>query len=110
MKYFPLLLISILCLPGCGEKAPDKEEQALTASIAAGETVFEQNCAQCHPRSGRGNYLSKIPADMLTRRSAFELMEWIRGRDQHREMPSFADLSDDELDALVAYLKTEVNR
>lgn len=115
MNFNALMLVAGLCLTGvglvgCGANESDPEAEQLAASIAAGEAVFNENCAECHPRSGRGNYLKRIPADMLTRRSATELMAWIRGRDQHREMPSFTDLEEAGMLALVDYLQAEINR
>jgi len=97
----------LLLLTGCGEGGESKSTTA-TGSVAAGEALFQQNCSKCHPRSGRGDYLKNIPATLLTRRSQMELMIWIEGVGQHREMPSFADLSDEERRALADYLLSQI--
>lgn len=110
MKFFAALMISSLLLIGCAKEESDDQEAGLAASVAAGEKLFSELCASCHPRSGRGDYLKRIPATLLTRRSNEELIEWIRGRDQHREMPSFDYLSDEELSALADFLKAEIDK
>lgn len=104
-----LALSMALFLSGCGEKqAP--EDTISDAEIAQGKQLFEGMCTQCHARSGRGDYLNRIPATLLTRRSAKELATWIEGRDMHREMPSFTELSDQEREALAAFLLSQINR
>jgi len=96
-------------LAGCSRE--DASEAASPADdIALGKTLFNDNCTDCHNRSGRGDYLNRIPATLLTRRSASELATWIEGRDMHREMPSFTDLSNQEREALAAYLLSQIGR
>ena len=90
-------------LVGCSdEKTPP------SPSVAMGETLFQENCSVCHPRTGRGDYLERIPATLLTRKSQHELMEWIKGSGQHREMPSFERLSDEERASLADYLHSQI--
>ncbi len=84
--------------------------EMLSARAEQGGKLFSSLCADCHPRSGRGDYLKRIPATLLVRRSEAELVKWIRGVDQHRTMPSFTDLDPQQLEALAAYLAAEVNR
>jgi Cytochrome c, mono- and diheme variants len=104
-----LVLAIALTLAGCGNKAPE-EDSTDRAQIAQGEALFKENCTKCHAHAGRGDYLDRIPATLLTRRSAKELAIWIEGRDMHREMPSFTDLSDQEREALAAYLLSQITR
>ena len=91
-------------LAGCEETAKPHTDSA----VALGEALFVENCAECHPRTGRGDYLKRIPATLISRRSSYELMAWIEGTDQHREMPSFSHLTEEERAALAAYLFTEI--
>ncbi len=88
-------------------KSPPPDQTPL---VAAGEKLFEQYCAGCHKHRGRGNYIERIPATLLTRRSKQELMDWIRGSDKHREMPNFRMLSDEEREQLAAYLKAQIHK
>lgn len=82
----------------------------LSEQARRGGELFASYCADCHPRRGRGDYLKRIPATLLARRSQAQLVEWIRGVDQHRDMPSFTDLNNRQLEALAAYLAAEVSR
>ncbi|MGD9660073.1 MAG: cytochrome c [Porticoccaceae bacterium] len=96
-------------IQGCSDSTPDQDSAEAAARIQQGAALFEANCAQCHPRSGRGDYLKKIPATLLTRRSEHELVTWIEGSDKHREMPNFTELSDSERSALAAYLFDQIS-
>lgn len=105
-----ILAIGIaVTLLGCSEeqKAP-MSTSPQSASVEAGEKLFQENCSECHPRSGRGDYLQRIPVTLLTRKSQHELMEWIKGAGQHREMPSFESLSDEERASLADYLHSQI--
>jgi len=99
----------LLLLTGCGEGGESKST-ASSGTVATGEALFQENCSKCHPRSGRGDYLKNIPATLLTRRSQQELMIWIEGVGQHREMPSFTELSDDDRLALADYLLSQITQ
>lgn len=101
-----LLISSVFGINGCAkEKAQEKPK---LESIKAGEVLFTKLCSECHPRTGRGQYLQRIPVTLLTRRSEQELMNWIEGRDAHREMPSFTHLSEEERRSLAQYLHHEI--
>jgi len=105
MNYRLVLAVAAsMVLAGCG----DKETSVEDPSVAVGEKLFQENCSECHPRTGRGDYLKRIPATLLTRRSQNELMEWIKGSDQHREMPSFEHFSVEERAALADYLESQI--
>lgn len=91
-------------LAGCGEERANEPDP----SVVIGEQLFAEHCSECHPRSGRGDYLKRIPVTLLTMKSQHELMEWIRGSGEHREMPSFENLSDEERAALADYLHSQI--
>lgn len=91
-------------LVACG----DKGKVEVDPSVVAGEKLFQENCSECHPRTGRSDFLKRIPATLLTRKSQNELMEWIKGSDRHREMPSFEHLSDEERASLANYLESQI--
>ena len=116
---YRLMIIALGGLLGLAACSGDKESVGQTGptgeildqkAVERGQALFIENCSQCHPRSGRGDYLKRIPATLLTRRTQQELMNWIEGAGQHREMPSFTQLSDEERAALAQYLMQEVNR
>lgn len=112
---FPsLCLLALLVFSGCQvERRKSDAELGLTSVQAMGRRVFDANCARCHePYSSRGlhgpslhdlykrQYLpSGMPAndDRITEVIA-------RGR---AKMPAFGNtLSDSQIGALLAYLKT----
>ena len=97
-----------LALTGCDPREPIDPE--LQRSKERGAVLFAEHCQRCHPRTGRGDYLLKIPATLLVRHSERELQEWIRGVDRHNAMPSFEKLEQQQLTALSDYLYGEVHR
>ena len=108
-------LMALALLSGCMPEERQTDEsvsgaQELAASVAAGEALFEENCSACHPRTGRGNYLKRLPKTLLNRRSEHELKEWIVGSDEHREMPNFDNLNETQLSNLADYLKQQTKR
>lgn len=103
-----LMSAGLTMLAAC---SPDTPRTKLDPELVAqGEVLFSANCSECHPRSGRGDYLKRIPATLLARRSEQELMTWIAGTDEHREMPFFDHLPEDELLALATFLRSEITK
>lgn len=102
---FMLVIGVVVALLGC---SGEEEQAQVSASVTVGEKLFQKNCSTCHPRSGRGDYLQRIPATLLTRKSQHELMEWIKGSGQHREMPNFVNLTDEERASLADYLHSQI--
>lgn len=104
-----VVLLATATLMGCGKQ--DSQATGIdTARVARGEALFNEHCTECHARGGRGDYLKRIPATLLHRRSEQELVTWILGSDKHREMPNFSYLSEDERGALAAYLLNQIGK
>ncbi len=108
MQRLPVIaaLVSSSVLIACDFYNPEPP----SPSVVAGEALFTKNCSSCHPRTGRGDYLKRIPVTLLNMKSKHELTVWIRGAGQHREMPSFENLSEEELDNLADYLHNEITK
>lgn len=104
-----MLLMAAAAVAGCDRQREDIRA-ADSENLAAGEKLFAQYCAQCHPRSGRGDYLKRIPVTVLNRRSDTELIGWIRGSERHREMPNFDHFSEKQEKQLATFLLNEVTR
>jgi len=107
-------LVILLALSGCTpERRKSDAELGLTPTQAMGRHVFDANCARCHePYSSRGLHgpslhdLYKkqyLPSGMPANDE--RITEVItRGR---VKMPAFGgSISSDQIDALLAYLKT----
>jgi mono/diheme cytochrome c family protein len=111
----PLLcLLALLTSFGChAEPRKTDAELGLTPTQATGRHVFDANCARCHePYSSHGlhgpslhNIYKKqyLPSGMPANDDRITDVI-VRGK---AKMPAFGDtLSDSQIDALLAYLKT----
>jgi mono/diheme cytochrome c family protein len=106
--------LALVCSFGCNaEPRKSDAELGLTPTQAIGRHVFDANCARCHqPYSSRGlhgpslhNLYKKQYLPSGTPANDDRITEVIvRGR---AKMPPFGNsLSDAQIDALLAYLKT----
>ena len=111
---FAALLAAMACGGGGGESESgggaessggedlSAYEGPITGDSAAGETVFANNCAGCHPDGNAGS-----GPDLHNRTdSPAEVRHVIRNGEGN--MPAFNDgmLSDDDLENVLAYLQT----
>lgn len=88
---------------------------AQTDQVVRGMKVFgEQKCSMCHSIAGKGNAKGVLD-NVGAQRSGAEIREWLVDPDSMRKkanaerkpaMKSFAKLSKEDLDGLVAYLQT----
>ena len=102
------MMILSLAIGGCSSE--NSEDSANAQAVEKGEALFGVYCEECHPHTGRGDYLDRIPATLLTRRTEHELTDWILGTESHREMPNFSNLSLRERKDLAAYLLTQIDK
>jgi mono/diheme cytochrome c family protein len=88
---------------------------AQDAKVAQGEKLYAQHkCSMCHAVAGKGNV--KGPLDETgTKHSAEELRQWLinpqemaaKSKSTRKPpMPSYAKLSKEDVEALVAYMQT----
>ena len=102
------------CLIGCGEPPPKTDaELGLNAQQAAGRRVFEADCAACHnaysSSGSKGPSLKKVFRERflpsgLPSNERFVRQTIVSGRNM---MPGIGDaLSEQQLDDLIAYLRT----
>lgn len=111
----PLALLALLACAGCqAEPRKSDAELGLNPTQAMGRHVFDANCARCHePYSSKGlhgpslrNIYKKqyLPASGMPATDDRIGEVIVRGR---AKMPAFGNsLSDPQIDALLAYLKT----
>jgi alcohol dehydrogenase (cytochrome c) len=75
-------------------------------AIAAGEILYNQNCAVCHGSGARGERGPSLVSGSFQHGGADgELLISIRGGVRGTEMPSFARLSTDQIWQIIAYLR-----
>ncbi len=111
----PLCLLALLAAVGCQtERRKSDAELGLNPTQAMGRHVFDANCARCHePYSSKGlhgpslhNLYKKqyLPSSGMPATDERITEVIVRGR---AKMPAFGNsLSDSQIDALLAYLKT----
>jgi nitric oxide reductase subunit C len=87
----------------------------ITDAVARGKHVWERNdCIGCHTILGEGAYFAPELGNVYKRRGGEFIKAWIKAQPTkipgRRQMPQF-NLTDQELDDLVAFLKwtSEVN-
>ncbi|MEH6823053.1 MAG: cytochrome c [Motiliproteus sp.] len=96
-----LIVVSslMLMLLGCG--SDDKQ------SATNGEALFNEVCADCHKKSGKGNFLAGIPANATTELSSEQIVVLItQGLPAYKQMPVFSGISEDQAKAIANHLKT----
>ncbi|TXG80425.1 MAG: cytochrome c [Rhodocyclaceae bacterium] len=95
---------------------PARDNRAnLPPAVEAGKKIWEtRNCIGCHTLLGEGAYFAPELGNVYTRRGGDFIKAWIKsqptGAPGRRQMPQF-NLTDKELDDLVAFLKymSEIN-
>jgi mono/diheme cytochrome c family protein len=91
---------------------------ALTASAGDAKAIYEQSCAKCHGADGKGDtkigqklgvkdYSTAAVQDALKDDVAFKsIKEGLKGADGSNKMKPAEGISDDDIKALVAYMRT----
>jgi nitric oxide reductase subunit C len=95
---------------------PQRDNRAqITAAVANGKKIWEQNnCIGCHTLLGEGAYFAPELGNVYPRRGGEFIKIWLKSQPSgvpgRRQMPQF-NLSEQELDDLVAFLKyaSEIN-
>jgi len=93
---------------------------AATFSVRAGDAkdLYDQTCTKCHGADGKGDTKmgkklavrdysdAKVQADLKDADAIKALKEGLKDADGKVQMKAFSDLSDDDIKALVAYMRT----
>jgi len=103
--------VAVALIPGCRSLPPSKPESQFTEQEARGQQVYKASCARCHyPTNTRSLHgpglqaITKIKAMPSGAPPTDERIKVVilRGRNM---MPG-TDLNDDQMNDLLAYLKT----
>lgn len=107
--FLALTFDTVKALPGRDNRGE------ITPQIALGKKVWEDNnCIGCHTLLGEGAYFAPELGNVYKRRGPDFIRTWMQiqptGAPGRRQMPQF-NLNDEELDAIVAFLKysSEIN-
>jgi len=81
----------------------------------SGYALFERACAACHAINGQGGKIGpdlNVPKSIVEYRPIQQIKDYIRDPESTRytSMPAHPDLSDSDLDALIAYFKAMSER
>jgi mono/diheme cytochrome c family protein len=91
---------------------------AMTASAADGKTNWSSLCAKCHGEDGKGQTKmgqklgvkdftdAKVQAELKDDAAAKTIKEGMKDKDGKTLMKAFDTLSDDEIKALVQYVRS----
>lgn len=112
---FSFLLFLALTFDTTGKLPKRDHRENITTAVANGKHIWEKNdCIGCHTILGEGAYFAPELGNVYPRRGGDFIKAWIKGQPTNvpgrRQMPQF-NLTDQELDDLVAFLKwtSEVN-
>lgn len=112
--FFVLLFLALAFDTTRALPKTDNSDQ-ITPQVALGKKVWEDNnCIGCHSLLGEGAYFAPELGNVYLRRGPDFIRTWMQiqptGAPGRRQMPQF-NLSDEELDAIVAFLKyaSEIN-
>jgi cytochrome c2 len=97
--------------PGAGAKAP--QEDAASKLVQQGSAVFSESCAMCHYTDKKETKVGPGLAGLFSRdelpvskRPVTEENVRSQIRSPYENMPDFAEMPKEKVDALLAYLKT----
>ena len=90
---------------------------ALSASAADAKATYEKDCAKCHGKDGKGQTITgkkqgakdytdaKVQAELKDEAAIKAIKEGYKNKDGKEVMKPAEDLSDDDIKALVAYMR-----
>jgi mono/diheme cytochrome c family protein len=110
-----VVVVASACSTTGGDVDAPADSEPTADLIAAGEPLYQASCAQCHGTDLRGtslgpSHLSIVyepnhhgdAAFVLAARAGVRQHHWLFGN-----MPPIPGLSDDDLDAIVAYVRDQ---
>lgn len=106
--FFFLVLVGLVF--DTTRKLPERDHREnITEAVVLGKKVWEDNnCIGCHTIMGEGAYFAPELGNVYERRGPDFIKAWIKAMPTNapgrRQMPQF-NLSEEELDAMVAFLK-----
>ncbi len=106
--FFFLVLVGLVF--DTTRKLPERDHREnITEAVVLGKKVWEDNnCIGCHTIMGEGAYFAPELGNVYERRGPAFIKAWIQAMPTNapgrRQMPQF-NLSEEELDAMVAFLK-----
>lgn len=106
--FFFLIFVGLVYDTTRSQPERDHREN-ITEQVALGKRLWDKNdCVGCHTLLGEGAYFAPELGNVYKRRGGAFIKAWIKAMptnaEGRRQMPNF-NLTDEELDALVAFFK-----
>lgn len=95
-----ICLMATLFLGGCSLNPDDHDHPGLTS----GKQLFNYHCADCHGEDGTGLLVQPSPANILTTKNQQGIVDYIKQRNGHRNMPVFVTMPDSEARKIATHL------
>lgn len=101
-----MLVLSLMCvLTACGASEEAQQIASLTGDAAAGEPLYQSNCAACHGQDARGGTYDVDLVDHATHHEDEHFAQVILSGDG--DMPAFeGQLEDQEIADIIAYIRS----
>ena len=104
-----VLAAATACSKNDVNRPVDKPSEQTVASPQklTGEQLFKSKCAQCHKVKDQGGVVGPDLTTIASRKNADALLEFLKDPKKQNPttaMPSFADMQDYDLKAIVEYL------
>jgi len=98
------LLIILIFISACSEKKPADDHNH--PELTTGKQLFDFHCASCHGKSGKGQFIEGIPANVLTKKSPKMVRTKIKFGDEtpNSIMPKFESMPKEEAILIVKHL------
>ena len=98
-------LFSCFCLTACGPSEEAQQIASLTGDAAAGQPLYQSNCAVCHGQDARGGTYDVDLVDHATHHDDEHFAQVILSGDG--DMPAFeGQLEDQEIADIIAYIRS----
>jgi len=118
-RWVVVALVAGVAAFGCKKKEEPPPPSTVTVvtpppvvapTIEKGAAIFQQKCVVCHKVGGVGGTIGTDLTTVGTRHDAVYLQTLLKDPKQYYpqgvKMPAFADMSQEDMDALIAYLLT----
>ena len=97
MRLCGMTVFAVLLLTGCGDTPPERMKK--------GVQLYAYYCQECHERSGLVPMLAEIPLSKASLKHHEIVLMIKHGFTQgHSRMPAFPQLTDQQADALAAFV------
>ena len=103
--YYVCCIILICLCTSCAEDGRANKIYSIKGNVERGDLLYVENCIGCHAHNIRGSIGPSLVNKFSTREIAINSINIIL--EGSGKMQSYADLSDQEIADLIAYIKSK---